>query len=178
MSIADWKKKQEYNPLMGDNNDGTMVFRCYPNLTVDDIDVDVKALLGLLSSEKHDRLLESGNKILNDSWTMNLKKVENDMSFLNEMPESLKRIWKENVGLAVNVTDELKELLKVYTDAEDHLKRKEADKLNSLTIYMQSYLNAQEKRKEYTEKLKNLQSKLAPKENCDDCEDDEYGDDE
>lgn len=80
--------------------------------------------------------------------------------------------------IPVDVSEELKDLFKVYTDAEKHLKQKELSAHDSMTSYMKRYLEAMEERKKISQKLEVLTQKMRDvetEEENDDCdeEDDE-----
>lgn len=79
--------------------------------------------------------------------------------------------------IGVDVSDELKDLLKVYTDAEEHLLSKEKSALESVEAVMKRYLEAKDERKKVTQKLNALKQKLAagqpPKQEDCDCDEDE-----
>ena len=96
---------------------------------------------------------------------------------LKALSEERKIYEEKNKMSGIDVGDELKDLLKVYTDADEHLRRKETDALNSLSSYMKRYLDSVEERKKVSEKLFNLKAKITLHEKCG-CEDDEEGDDE
>lgn len=66
---------------------------------------------------------------------------------------------QENI-IGVDVSEELRDLLKVYIDAEEKLKSIEADALASLTYEMKRFLAAQDKRKEISYKLHILKAKI------------------
>ena len=69
--------------------------------------------------------------------------------------------------------DELKDLLSVYTDAEECLLSEERSALDVLTEHMERYLEAQEERKKVSQKLNALKRKIdAGQRDCYD-EDDE-----
>lgn len=73
-------------------------------------------------------------------------------------------------GKVVNMDDELSDLLKIYTDAESHLKRKEDSALENATRYNKSYIEALEERKNVSVKLANLKDKLNHEKQCEECE--------
>ena len=72
--------------------------------------------------------------------------------------------------IPVDVSEELKDLFKVYTDAEKHLKQKEDSALDSLTSYMKRYMDAQEERKKISRKLAILTAKMKDVESEEDCD--------
>lgn len=173
--------------LLGTTN--TMTFRRFGNLMPPEeiLDILVKALLGFPQPMGY----KQGNHcaILDDSWTVNLRSTqerENIMmdSFLRGFggqSEALKKAWEEKQVIGVDVSDELKDLLKVYTDAEEHLKSKEKSALESLTHCMKRYLEAQAETLKVTQKLNTLKQKLAAGQHCQSCgedhddeEDEEY----
>ncbi len=176
-------------PLPQKNNN-TCTFRRFPNLISDEDlafykqSVLVQALLGF---EKVMGYKYGNNQcILNDSWTVNLRETrkENIMmdSFLRGFggqAEELKKQWEGKGMMGVEVSEELKDLLQVYTDAEKHLKVKEEDALQTLTAYMKRYTEVSDERKKISKKLENLKAKLAPPQ-CQGCgeEDEDEGDDE
>lgn len=81
--------------------------------------------------------------------------------------------------IGVDVSDELKELLKVYTDAEEHLLNKEKCALESAESVMKRYLEVKEERKKVTEKLNVLKHKLSlGKEDKDEQDEDEDDNDD
>ena len=81
--------------------------------------------------------------ILNDDWTVNLRQQQ-----------------KEKPMHGINITEELKDILKVYEDAEKHLQAKETAALDLVTSYMKRFIEAQEKREEVSKKLKALKIKM------------------
>ena len=180
-----------YTPLP-QKSGHTMVFRRYENLIPElerayyNLDILVKALLGFPETVGY----KQGNArvILNDSWQINLiqKQEENIMmdAFLKGFAgqgEALKKAWEESQMVGIDVSDELKDLLKVYTDAEEHLKRKEAEQLAQLTTSMQRFLNCQKEREDVSRKLSNLKLKMSQGQKCEGCgedHDEDEGDDE
>lgn len=126
--------------------------------------------------------------ILDDSWTVNLRSTreesENIMmaSFLAGIggcDEKIKNQLQGNKMISVDVSQELKDLMEVYMEAETHLKGKEANALITMTHYMKNYLKVQEERIKISNKIFTLNTKM---ENlpCDDfaCDENEEGDDE
>jgi len=73
----------------------------------------------------------------------------------------------------VEVDEELKTLLKIYTEAETHLKTREQSSLDTLNYYMKNYIDTHEERKSISEKLSTLKYKLSLEESCEDEEDDD-----
>lgn len=95
----------------------------------------------------------------------------------NGQLEQLKKAWEEKQVVGIDVSDELKDLLKVYTDAEEHLLSKEKSALESVENVMKRYLEAKDERKKVTQKLNALKQKMAAgqppqQEDCD-CDEDE-----
>lgn len=143
----------------------TMVFKRYDNLLSpeENLDILVKALLGFPKPMGY----KQGNNcaILNDSWEIDWRttREENIMmdAFLRGWgkPEELKKA--QEAKRMVNVTEELNDLLRVYTDAEEHLKDKEEQALSSLEGAMKRYLNAKEERSKMTQKLSVLTQKMS-----------------
>lgn len=176
---------QHYDPLLLSKPVPTMIFRRFGNLlpSEETLDILVKALLGFPKPMGY----KQGNHcaILDDSWTVNLRSTqerENIMmdSFLRGFggqSEELKKAWQEKQMIGVDVSDELKDLLKVYTDAEEHLLSKEKSALESVEAVMKRYLEAKDERKKVTQKLNALKQKLAagqpPKQEDCDCDEDE-----
>lgn len=141
----------------------------YPNLMPAEhyLDVLVKALLGFHQPMGYKQ--GSNNKILNDSWTVNListKEESNNImmdSFLRGFggqSKELKKAWEDKQVVSVDVSDELKDLLKVYTDAEEHMLIKEKSALEGVECVMKRYLDAKEERKKVSLKLTSLKSKM------------------
>lgn len=85
-------------------------------------------------------------------------------SFLRDMGEDIKNEWKEGVQekfvRAEDITEELKDLLKVYTDSEDSLKKREDGDLATMQYHMKRYLKSYEDRVKVSEKLSKLKSKM------------------
>ncbi len=105
--------------------------------------------------------------ICDNSWMINLKTEEEDVmmdAFLKGFGDDLKKQWEGKQTLAVDVSDELKDLLNVYTNAEDHLRRKKEDSLKNLTHFMKRYLHDEEEYKKVVDKLESLKSKINPTE--------------
>jgi hypothetical protein len=61
---------------------------------------------------------------------------------------------------SIDITYELKDLLKVYIDAEEHLCEKESDALHTLSVYMKKYLEVKEEHLKVSKKLSALTLKL------------------
>ena len=74
----------------------------------------------------------------------------------------------------IDISEELADLMKVYTEAEEHLKKKEAGELETMNNYMRRYMQVQDERRKVTDKLNALKHKMERKA-CDECdeEDDE-----
>ncbi len=152
-----------------------IVFRRFDNLLLpeEQLDVLVKALLGFPQPMGYKYGNYAG--ILNDSWMVNLRSTEEDgedimvSAFLNGFGGgSGKQLNKAVEGkhmedkrmVGVDVSDELNDLLRVYSDAEEHLKKNEANALESMTHCMKRYLEVMEERKKLTQKIKTLELKL------------------
>jgi len=159
----------------------TMVFRRFPNLMPPEeaLDILVKALLGFPQPMGYKQ--GSNSMILNDSWMVNLrptKERENIMidAFLRGFGHQFSELKKSKESYDMNgidVSDELRDLLKVYTDAEAHLLSREKSELDVMTVYMKRYLEIQGERKKVTDKLSCLKKKIAdgqaPKQEDCDC---------
>jgi len=163
----------------------TMEFRRFPALLIPEYELDilVQALLGFPQPMGYREGRSS--IILNDDWTINLTKSthesENIMmdSFLrgfNGKSEQLKKAYEDKQMISVNVDDELEDLLKVYTDAEEHLSQKEKQALETMTSCMKRYLDAQEERRKVTLKLNTLKHKLEVGQREEEVEDEEQDD--
>lgn len=87
--------------------------------------------------------------------------------------KELKKAWEEKQVIRIDVSDELKDLLIVYTDAEENLLGKEKAALESVESVMKRYIDAKEERKKISQKLNSLKQKLAagqaPKQEDCDC---------
>ncbi len=158
----------------------SMVFRRYPNLYFPDCpsDILVKALLGFPDILAY--RYAGGACILNDAWPINLRSTteqkENIMmdAFLKGFAYRGEEGDKKEKIKAVEVTDELRDLMKVYVDAEEHLKTRELQSLTMLHGYMKRYIEVQEERASVTQKLNALKAKMNPSpEECDEEEDEE-----
>ncbi len=178
---------EHFDPKLLSTPVPTMVFRRFDNLMPpeEELDILVKALLGFPQPMGYK--YGSNNVILNDAWTVNLRTTEKENvlmdAFLNGFGQQfseLKKQWEETQKghgmVGIDVEDELKDLLKVYTDAEEHLKRKEADALSTLSGYMKRFLDIQEERKKVTDKLQTLKAKMTHA--CEGCDEDEEEDEE
>ena len=161
-----------------------MVFRRFPGLSIPEYELDilVKSLLGFPQPMGYKQ--GSNNVILNDAWTVNLRSTEKENIMMDAFlrgfdgqSEKLKKAWEEKQVIGVDVSEELKDLFKVYTDAEEHLSQKEKQALETMTSCMKRYLEAQEERKKVTLKLNSLKHKLAagqpPKEERDEDEEED-----
>lgn len=78
----------------------------------------------------------------------------------------------------IDVSDELKDLMKVYTDAEQHLIKKEKDALDQWTLYSRRYIDISDERKKVTEKLSTLKAKMDYSNKAACCNDDEDEDED
>lgn len=184
---ADPEVTKWFDDILGPSSVGaTMVFRRFPALSVPEYELDilVKALLGFPQPMGYKR----GNHcaVLNDSWTINLRSTEERENIMMDaflrgfdgQSEALKKAWEEKQVIGIDVSDELKDLLKVYTDAEEHLLSKEKSALEAVESVMKRYLEAKDERRKVSAKLNSLKQKMAagqsPKdEDCDCDEDDE-----
>lgn len=176
---------EHFDPKLLSTPAPTMIFRRFGNLLPPEemLDVLVKALLGFPKSMGY----KQGNHcaILDDSWTVNLRSTQERENIMMDaflrgfggQSEELKKAWQEKQMIGVDVSDELKDLLKVYTDAEEHLLQKEKSALESVESVMRRYLEAKDERKKVTQKLNALKQKLAagqpPKQEECDCDEDE-----
>lgn len=166
----------------------TMVFRRYPNLMTpeESLDILVKALLCFPQAMRY----KQGNHqaVLDDSCTVNLRSTQERKNIMMDsflrgfdgQSEELKKAWGEKQVIGLDVSDELKDLLKVYIDAEEHLLGKEKSALEGVEALMKRYLEAKDERKKVSQKLNNLKMKLAagqaPRQEDCDCDEDEEDD--
>ncbi len=161
----------------------TYVFRRYLDLPIEVeedrvgyINVMINALLGFPQQKRE------FDGILNDSWVVNLKRKEKENVMMDaflkgfaDQSQELKKSWGKETN-KVNVTQELKDLLKVYEESEKHLQKKEDECLRLLNSYMRAYIRATEERNEISDKLHNLRVKLVEgscEDSCGDCEEDD-----
>jgi hypothetical protein len=100
-------------------------------------------------------------------WVVNLRATGKEdimkdayLKGFGEKSEELRKAW-EGHKMEVDVSEELHALLKVYTDAEEHLKSKEMCSLDAMTIHMKRYLEIREERMKVTSKLASLKKKIA-----------------
>ncbi len=138
----------------------TMVFRRYDHLGSYDELVDLlsRSFLGLLEPAGYK--FAQGNAICNEAWTVNLRQQT------------------ENRMMGIDIGEELKDLLKVYTDADAHLGRKEKQALDNLVNYMKCFIEVHEERKKVFYKLANLKQKIDMGSKCEDCDGEDEGDDD
>lgn len=143
--------------------------------------LDIPPVFGVKRNKNH--------VILNDSWTVNLKSTrENVMmdAFLNGFGtqfENLKNQWCNTTPhtekkMGIDVTDELKDIFKVYMDADAHLESKQKMALNHLVNAMESFLAVHKEKNIVASKLNTLKYKLKDNAGCDCDEEDEDGDDD
>ena len=160
------------------HNGATMVFRRFPALSVPEYEFDI--LVKSLLEFPHPMGYKKGNnnKILNDSWMVNLRSTEKENimmdSFLrgfSGQSEDLKNAWNDKQSIEIDVGSELKELLSIYQDAEKHLIIKEQQALDNFNIYMKLYLDSQQERKKITAKLESLTKKISDTENNEEDQD-------
>jgi hypothetical protein len=164
-----WAKPQEPITPSSPKCDNIMVFRRYPNLCMPyeqpPKDLFSRVFLGMIDTLGYK--YSQGQAICNDSWRVNLKTTEKEMSI------------QEGMMMAINITDELADLLKVYNDAETHLIRKEKSSMECLMMYMKGFIEVNEERVKVSKKLEALKKKMdmsnKPEENEDEDDD---GDDE
>lgn len=163
-----------YNPKLLSTPAPTMVFRRFGNLHHEEpLDLFTRSLLGLL--EETGYKFAQGHAICNDAWTINLRKDNGMDAFLAGFSH------KETNMVGIDIGDELKDLLKVYTDAEAHLGRKEKNALDALVNFMKTFIETHEERKKFSRKLENLKTKLSAGQKCEDCchdDDEDEGDDD
>jgi len=146
-----------------------------------DMDTLLKSFLGILEPMGY-KFGNSKGFILDDSWTVNLVSTqpEGDVmmrEFLKGFGcqnEKVKNQWEEKHMSGIDVSEELKDLYKVYSDAHTHLESKEKDQLCNLVGNMKKFIEVYEERKKVASKLSNLKGKLTSA--CSECEDE--GDDE
>ncbi len=173
--------------LLPEKNANTVTFRRFPRLELPEYasypeDILTKALLGLL--EPLGCKFAQGHAILNDSWTINLREIPKENLMLDMFlkgfdgkAEELKKAWEGR--MPVDVSEELKDLLKVYKDASEHLVKQEGYKLDQLVSSMKDFIKVHEERKMMERKLKNLIQKVEPPKHCEGCDhDDEDEEDE
>lgn len=162
----------------------TMVFRRYNNLLAptENLSLFTRMFLG-----KKDTLgvkFAMNQAVLDDSWKINLVDSPEDYKprGVIETVRSLQYEYNKRKGMQMQISDmtnELNDLLKVYDDAEKHLREKKESLLTSHESAMKRYLEAKEEHLRVLTKLNTLRDKLAPKA-CEDCDEDEddYEDDE
>jgi hypothetical protein len=145
----------------------TLVFRRLENLMPEKKDILLEAFLGFQDIVGY--RFANHIAIVDDAWVLNLRTTKE-----NYMMEALLKRMKDMVNMpGIDVGEELKDLLQVYTDAEVHLKEKEASALEVLTSYMKRYVEACDERKKVSSKLYNLKLKLAKPRQEEEDEDEE-----
>ncbi len=85
--------------------------------------------------------------------------------------EELKKAWEGKNNPTVNISEELNDILRVYTEAEERLRSKEETHLDTATESMKRYISSREEREAITIKLNKLKSKLTHASNHQDDED-------
>ena len=160
----------------------TMVFKRYPMLDSSGYfcpGILVRSLLGLEDKRRYVEV--EGGVICNDAWMINIKTKEKENymmdSFLRGFGEDLKKKWEGDKPMVnVDVDDEMKDLFKIYTDAENHLKEKKEAALRSLTYTMKNFIDIQDEHRKIEEKLHILKNKL--KQAVEEKKPEDKGDDE
>jgi hypothetical protein len=81
--------------------------------------------------------------------------------------------------MEIDVTEELKELLKTYEEALKKLEQRFQTSLSTITYAMRQHLDVHDQKVKMAQKIFDLQKKLTPPEKCTcGCEDPEEDDDE
>lgn len=150
-----------------------------------DKDVLVKSFLGLLESIRY-KFGEAKKVILNDAWVINLANTQPEgnvmmREFLKGFGcsnEQTKKQWEDDKVALIDMSEEMKDLYKVYEDAHKHLQEKERDTLANLVSWMRKFVETYDERRKVGDKLGRLKAKLSPgsEDGCNECEDE--GDDE
>lgn len=153
---------------MSEKAPNTMVFKRYPNLSVPECDLDIltQSFLGFVNTIPYKYC--DANVTLNDAWVVNRKHTKEESgnimmdALLRSLDENedLKKAWMKKDPEPVDVGEELKDLLKVYADADEHFKSKEGQALDSMSLAMRRYLDIKEEREKITKKLNNLRTKM------------------
>lgn len=100
------------------------------------LDILTKCLLGIKENVRYQ------DGILNEDCLVNLKKS------------------KEVDMTDVDVGDELKELLKIYSEYNQHLTNKHGNSLEILTNYMKHFIEIDEERKKVANRLQTIKEKI------------------
>lgn len=108
-------------------------------------------------------LLEIQKPVEYNSGKDKSKKEEDSM---NEMEKELDKMWRLTGQDSVDVEEELRDLHKVYIDAEEHLKNREANALDQATFAMKKFIDVQEERKKVSKKLSKLKDKMCDLSDC------------
>jgi len=141
----------------------TVKFMRYPPLSLpEDVYCGselVKSLLGIDKSIGYNLR----DKECLEKWLVNFKKRKDPM---NDMEKELDRLWRATGNESVDVKEELEDLHKVYMEAEEHLKHREANALEQATFAMKKFLEVQEERKKISNKLSNLKTKMCGLSDC------------
>lgn len=137
----------------------TVLFKRYPTLSV-------------AGHEALSKKYEKAYAVVENSCKINLKENMSCFNYLDDLKKQMEKSMKK-----IDVSQELKDLLKIYTDAEFQLKRKEETALSSSNYYSKIYLNSLDEREKMSDKLKELKKKIVIEEDksCDCCDE---GDDE
>jgi hypothetical protein len=146
------------------------------------------SLLGPISTSLHDDLVQlflgiphhlavkfqQAVHICNDAWIINLRsqQTEGDIlveAFLRGFAQAPKE--KEWKGSLVNITDELKTLLKVYEDSLMELNKRKDYKMATLVGIMREFIEVHDKTRDLEIKISALKDKM-------NIDEDEQGDNE
>jgi hypothetical protein len=165
--------KQYFDRILLDKPSPTVTFRRFDPLSVpqEHLGLLTRVLLGM----KDEPRMKQGNAILNDALVVNLAcarghKVHSDL--LNKFEKELNQIEEKKMN--IDVSEELADLWKVYTDAYEHLKTREEQSISTLVLYMKHFIEIYEEKKSIGHKLNTLSYKVK----AGSSDDEDEGDDE
>lgn len=161
------------------NHGNTVKFMRYPMLD-DSVGVASRNILHQSYLDRFKNIkykFERKNVLLDDDLQINIINTESDKNMREwankKLIEALSMTTKEKEMFneePIELTEELKDLVRIYSEAEEKLKNRETGNLETLNYQMKHYLKAKEEREVITIKLRNLLNKL---ENIKPEEDDE-----
>lgn len=153
----------------------TMTFRRYPNLGTPETRENV--LVNSLLKKRRTLACKfaKAKAICDDSWVVDLTQPEKRNTLMDSYFRTLRQPQQETK--AVDVSQELMDLMKIYSDAHEQLSTRERYAHSSLVDAMRTYLEVYDERRAIADKLSTLKSKIIDPNRQPD-EDDEDGDDE
>lgn len=125
----------------------------------DDLSLYAKAYLGMLQSRGY--RFNQAQAILNDSWVVNLRTP--DMNNAQKLSEELKKRWEGKEGhpmYSVDLTSEMKDLLKTYENASAFRGRQAKDALDHMYRATKNWIECHETKIVEDTKLEEFRKKM------------------